>query len=433
MKKLYLGVSREIITPPVGSHLYGYSPDIISESVNDDLELVSFFFDDGQTNALLCSITVCEMNTEFCDSLRRMLSKELCIPKENIMLCATHTHSGPNVAGSVGWGDIDKEYCNGILIPRLLSGAKKAKQNRICVKMGVAAGESLVGINRRQSASDVSAILGQNENGCINKRMTVISFVDENDKPYANIVHYGCHGTCAGPNKEITRDWAGIMTDALATESGAVTAFVNGTMGDIGPRISNGKTTGDLSYVRELGEVAKRDARVIYNKIDAFETPSLEAFSKIVKIPLKPRMDNETASEMYKLYKDQSVNLGGMIRAYLESVIELNNKGEKQAEFFEIEQNVIALGDIVLTGIPYEMFSETGLLIDESVKNRDVLCVSNTNGFMGYFATQNELCRGGYEVEMFLFGRPQPFCENADSYLVDLMSRNIRSIDKGEE
>ena len=34
---LTLGVGRRVITPPVGSNLYGYRPDVISESVHDDL------------------------------------------------------------------------------------------------------------------------------------------------------------------------------------------------------------------------------------------------------------------------------------------------------------------------------------------------------------------------------------------------------------
>lgn len=44
MKKLMLGVGREMITPPVGGHLYGYNSDIVSESVNDDLTVTAFYF-----------------------------------------------------------------------------------------------------------------------------------------------------------------------------------------------------------------------------------------------------------------------------------------------------------------------------------------------------------------------------------------------------
>ena len=43
-EKLFLGVSRVNITPEVGGNLYGYTPDVISESVHDDLAAIAFYF-----------------------------------------------------------------------------------------------------------------------------------------------------------------------------------------------------------------------------------------------------------------------------------------------------------------------------------------------------------------------------------------------------
>ena len=42
MEKLYMGVARENITPKVGGQLYGYSPDVFSKSVADDLTATAF-------------------------------------------------------------------------------------------------------------------------------------------------------------------------------------------------------------------------------------------------------------------------------------------------------------------------------------------------------------------------------------------------------
>ncbi len=50
------------------------------------------------------------------------------------------------------------------------------------------------------------------------------------------------------------------MTDAVEKESGAITAFFNGPEGDVGPRLSNGRTVGDLRHVHELGKMAAKDA-----------------------------------------------------------------------------------------------------------------------------------------------------------------------------
>ena len=137
MEKLCLGVGREIITPPVGSNLYGYSPDIISKSINDDLQATAFFFAQGEKRALMISITVCEIQTKLCNDIRKLLEEKTGIPSENIMLCATHTHSGPNVAGSVGWGEIDKEYCDLIFVPEIVNATLKAVETAHIVSSNI--------------------------------------------------------------------------------------------------------------------------------------------------------------------------------------------------------------------------------------------------------------------------------------------------------
>lgn len=425
MKKLMMGIGRELITPPVGGHLYGYNPDIISQSVNDDLSVTAFYFEQGSVKALMLSITVCEINTCLCTSIREMLQEKTGVPKENIMLCATHTHSAPNVAGTQGWGDVDTEYCDNIFVPKILLAAEKALANMTSVKMRVAEGDSLVGVNRRQMFEDGHIDFGQNPDGPFNKKMTVLSFEDESGKCVANMVHYGCHGTCAGANKEITRDWSGIMIDALENRSGGVTAFFNGTVGDAGPRISNGKTTGNINHVRELGQVAAKDVLEIYGTLGKSEIPVLSAGSDIVKIPLKIRESTKVCERMYEKYKNERINLGALIKGYLENVMRLNAEEKACQEYFEIGQQTVVLGNVVFSGIPFEMFAETGMDVDDGVLNRDVCCVSCCNGFEGYFAPENELCMGGYEVEMFLYGRPQQFCENADRCLSAGMSENI--------
>ena len=41
-KKLYLGVARKDITPEIGCNLYGYQPDVYSESIHDNLTVTAY-------------------------------------------------------------------------------------------------------------------------------------------------------------------------------------------------------------------------------------------------------------------------------------------------------------------------------------------------------------------------------------------------------
>lgn len=426
---MLLGVAREKITPEIGGQLYGYSPDVFSESLADDLTVTAFYFEEGGKKALLMTATVCLIKTEYADELLSKISEECGIDKGSIILAATHTHSGPNVAGTTGWGDIDKKYCDEIFTPKVLACAKAAKSNPVKVKMAVSAGESRVGINRRELIENNGIDLGQNPWGPYNPEMTLLSFADESGAVIANLIHYGCHGTAAGRNHEITRDWSGVMTDAVENESGAVTAFFNGPEGDVGPRLSNGKTVGDLSHVHELGKIAAKDALKLYSKIEAYEDVSLNTRSAEVRIPLAPRISFEEAERIYEKNKNERVNRGAMMKAYAKSVIEAHKNGDPEEKYVGFTQNLIALGNFVFAPTPFELFSEIGMRTDRHFGDKKILNLSNSNGSEGYFITEDVIIRGGYEVDMFLYGHPQPYCKDADFELYKAIVNNIENME----
>jgi len=433
MEKLQLGVAREPITPEVGGQLYGYSPDVFSESLADDLTATAFYFKQGELQALMVSITVCLIQTALAQQILALIEERFGIPKNNCMLCATHTHSGPNTSGETGWGDIDQKYCDEIFIPTILSVTEKAVHNIQPVRMGIAEGNSLIGINRREISDRNQVKLGQNPWGCFDPRMRVLSFSNIKGEIVANMIHYGVHGTAAGKNHEISRDWPGIMVDTLEKQSGAVTAFFNGSEGDVGPRLSNKKTVGNMDYVRELGAVAAQDAVRIFDGIYNYTDVELSVSHKKLLIPLKKRIAVDDAKRMLETYKDHTVNYKGMIRKYLENTIQSYEDGFVDQEACEVEQTIIALGDLVFVSFPYELFSEIGMRIDKAFQSKAVLSLSNTNGSEGYFITQDAICRGGYEVNMFLYGHIQPFCEDADFALIQETVKHIENLENESE
>lgn len=428
MEKLFLGVGRSIITPKVGACLTGYRPDIFSTSVNDDLTATAFYFRGEGCEALLVSVTLCEIKTALTEELRALVEKECKIPKKNIILHTTHTHSGPNLWGGWGWGDIDTEYLEEIFIPALIKAVKEAKSSAVPAKMAVKVGESLVGINRRQITPQNEVILGQNPWGPFDPKMTVLSFVREDGAPLANLIHYGAHGTAAGANTEISRDWPGVMTDELEAVSGAVTAFINGPEGDVGPRLTNGKTTGvgDIGYAMRHGAYAASDAVRIYNSRASYTVPTLKVLSGEVKIPLKPRIPLEVAKEEHKKYEGETVNWRGQYELYYRELIESYENEYVEKESFTVPETVIRLGDVAIVANPYELFSEIGLRIAEGSDIPYVLNLSNANGSDGYFATECEICRGGYEIRMFMTRPLQAPVDNADAYYVRGTLENLK-------
>ena len=108
--KLSLGIGRTVITPPVGTNLYGYRPDVISKSVHDDLTATAFCFRRNDLTVVLISLTVCSIGNPLCDKLRVLIADACGIRRENCIIHAIHTHSGPILNPTTGWGVPDPAY-----------------------------------------------------------------------------------------------------------------------------------------------------------------------------------------------------------------------------------------------------------------------------------------------------------------------------------
>ena len=428
-EKLLVGISRKDITPEIGCQLFGYRPDLYSDGVNDNLTATTFAFSYREVKALMVTVSVCLLDNEIASFFKDEFEKRYNIPKGNILISATHTHTGPSTINMPGWGDIDRSYYDEILKPQIFSAVEEAINSMQETTVGVGVGESKLGINRRHLNYLNYADLGQSEWGVYNPKMTVISFKNKENKVFGNIIHYGCHGTVAGLSTKISRDWAGVMTDALESESGAITAFFNGPEGDVGPRISTGGTTAELSYIYEVGAIGAKDAINIYNNIKEYKDVSVSTVSGDIKLPYAKRISYEEAKKGCEEFSLNTINCDKQMAVYYNKVKDSYENDYVEKDVFRLEQNIIRIGNVAFVGFPYELFSEIGLRINEHIKDLHILSLSNTNGSCGYFPTQDQLCRGGYEIKMFKYNDIQSLTDDADFHL---MSETIETINKLE-
>lgn len=426
---LYLGIAREDITPELGACIYGYRPNVHSESVHDNLSAAVFAFKCENVMSIMISATVCLIKTEIADELRKIISEENNIGINNIVIASTHTHSGPALQDQSGWGNLDEEYYNNIFKPAVLKATADALASLEEVKVGFATGDSLVGVNRRELNLKNNIFLGQKPWGPFDPKMTVISFKNNKDEVVANIIHYGAHQTAAGDLTVISRDWSGIMTDAVEAESGGITVFFNGPEGDVGPRLSNGKTAGGMSYVEEIGQVAANDALRIYRNISSYDDIDFDVNATDVCIPLVPRIPYQEAVKAFEeLTPGDGVNVGKLQYEHCRWVKESYENGyvEKKCKF--INQVAIKIGKVVFISFPYELFTEIGMRIDKEFPGYEILSLSNANGSEGYFPTRDQICLGGYEITMFKYTDIQQYVDNADYHLVIGSVENVKKL-----
>lgn len=426
------GAAKRDITPEVGTLLYGYVPDSVSTSVHDGLELTAIAFAQGDEHAILISVSVGDIQTELAKELKKAAADAAGIDADKVIIAATHTHSAPNVSGMEGWGGVDREYVDTIFLPAIKDAARAAYTSVKPAEISVGVVRSEVGINRRQQYENGDIGLGQNPWGCFDPNMTLISIRGKDDKKgIINIIHYGCHGTSAGNNREITRDWPGVMTDRLQNETGTLSTFVNGSQGDVGPRLTNGQTVGNIRHVEELGGVAASDALRAYKALGVYKDGSLKVVCNTVGIPKKPLppLDVVKANLLRFPEPDKIVNISRLEYAHYKAALDEYEAGCPEYEkTFKFRQTVISLGDVVFVPFPFEIFSEISLRIKAYSPVRYTLPLSNTDGYEAYLPSEDQLVRGGYEVGCFRFSSAHPLADNADQVIINESLKTLKTL-----
>ena len=424
------GAARADITPPVGTLLFGYNPHQESTSVHDPLDVTVLALSENGVTVLMVTATVGCFQTALANELRAAIGNAVGVSASRVILSATHTHSAPNTAGMEGWGEIDRPYVDSILLPGMLDAAKRAVEAMVPAEFAVGETQSQVGINRREQCRDGSITLGQNPWGCYDPIMTCIAIRAQEDKHgILNLIHYGCHGTAAGCNREISRDWSGVMVDRMTDSTGILTAFWNGTEGDVGPRLTNGKTVGDIKHVEQLGGAAAADAYRAWRACGSYSTGGLRVFEDVVSIPYKQLPELAEVQQILASYQnpEELYNLGRLVYSYWKSAEELLLSGGTVPPAFTFAQTLVAFGEIVFIPFPFEMFAEITLRLRAYSPYRYTLCLSNTNGCNVYLPTEDQIVRGGYEIGCFRYGSVYSMVDCADQHIID---ENLRILAK---
>lgn len=414
---LKAGVKQEIITPTVGTLLAGYPQERVSSRVKDELTLTAISVSDENTKAILISACLLNISNDFAKTVRDKIKEIYGI--ENVILCATHTHSGPIVNTTAGWGSANSEYLDKILFPKLMSAVKGAVESEKDAVVGIGCSISEVGINRRRINEEGKIGLGENPWGIIDKRMYVIAFKTVDGEPICNIIHYGAHGTCAGGADDpyITRDWSGVMVDRLADYTGAVTAFFNAAEGDIAPRMLYNSKNRE-AQLAELGSKGGYDAIEAYRNIKEFKSAVVKGMTAEVKLPYEELPALETAkAELKKFEGEEVIGMRLLEIDKWKQVIKAYETDERETHL-SFTQNIVSIGEIAFVPFPFEHFTEISMRLDHYSPFGYTLSLSNANGSNGYLPCRTEICRGGYEIWSFKFKGAYGMADNTDDTII---------------
>ena len=423
------GAGKAIISPKLGTRLHGYPSDRFATYIHDDLTATASALSDGNETAVLVSVTVCGIPTALCQRLTDMIGETLGI--RNLIFSATHTHSGPALNSTPGWGDADEEYIETVFIPNVIKAVADAVGNLEDAKMGIGETETKTGINRREVTPTGGVRIGLNPLGIYDPRMRVITFVSADEtRSLGTIVHFGAHGTAAGgphPDSPLTRDWSGVMTDRIEWITGAPCAFLNGAEGDVAPRnfnriLRNGQLQQNcIQQAMEIGGMAAVDASEAFFKIKTYFTPELKIQTGQIRLPYEPLPDMDTVRERLRQLDAQELPAHMAYHAqYERSRWEkvLAEEGKEKKEAFSYSQILVQLGPVVFVPHPYEIFTAIAVRLDHFSPVDYTLSLSNANGDNGYLPNKEEFDRGGYEVWSSRYGTAYILTKDADSEII---------------
>ena len=140
---LKAGVAKVDITPGEVKDVTVAGHTRVVNGVRDPLRAGVLILDDGVTKAAIVTLDTIGAWEDMVKLARQNIEKETGVPAANIMVCASHNHSGPGYVENMRWASD--------LIKKLTAAAKEAAANMRAVSVGY--GEDHIGfsINRRKT------------------------------------------------------------------------------------------------------------------------------------------------------------------------------------------------------------------------------------------------------------------------------------------
>lgn len=403
--QLQAGVAEIDVTPPVGTRQGGFgSRDHGAVGIHDPLRAKALALSDGGTTLVLVTCDIISLPYAFTDPMFERMTQVTSLPRGQVMVTCSHTHSGPLTRGVAGFPGTDDEYLS-VLSEKLVSVAKMALDCQEPARLGFARGKVQVGINRREMTPE-GMKLGRNPEGPVAAYVDVMSVRGEDGDLLAAYFSHAAHPVVlGGDNYLISADFPGYAQRAIeAVYPGALALFAQGCCGDINAE----RGDGTFDQAQRLGKMLAGAVIACLEEAELLEELSLSSAAASLDVPLEdPPPVEEATARVEALRGDyESARAGGdpiparLTRCRLERaerILALAEQGATgQTERFDL--TAFRVGPVGIIGLPGEVFVEYALNIDAASPFEQNFVLAYSNGCISYVPTAEAYPHGGYEV-----------------------------------
>ena len=432
MSGFMAGYARVNINPMLGIAIEGYYVPRFARGILDDLEAGALALECGGTRILLISVDVCGINAALSLRYREAIEAATGVARENVFLSATHTHTGPAVThlDTFEADDGPIERYAAFLGERLADAARLALQDLKPARMGFIVGHApeRVAYIRRYRMKDGSTwtcppindpnIVGPI--GELDQRVNVLRF-DREGGPGIVLVNYGLHADTIN-GELLSPDWPGWMRRTLekALDGVKCLCFV-GAEGDVGSthvfpsggdmndtQISFDNEMKSPGMARFIGRALAGTVLQVYDKAEYVDVDRIDIRHRQVSVAANRATPQELErahayKALHEAGRDADIPYTAMeLTTVVAEAIRMCNL-EDGPEAFRLELTGVRIGDVALIGLPGEPFTDIGRQLKKAAGWRLVLPCCITNGYEGYFPTQDAYAEGGYEARSSVY------------------------------
>ena len=368
--KFSVGFGRVDITPEPGIAMGGYTASgeasRVAKGVYNNLYITCVAITDekGQT-ALLYTCDVKSIATYTATQLRNAAAEATGVPKAQIAISATHTHSAPDVAASFG------KKCKEAVVeagkqamadraPTTMEYGKTEIEGMSFVRHYTTSSGRVIGDNF--SSGSYGTITGHTTQA--DKEVRAVRFIREGKKPVI-IANWLGHASTASTGSTaygtqhrylLASDYVGTCRDYIEKNSDCLFALYMGASGNINP---NSAISGE-SYSQKTDEIGENLAKHILSCLES-KTTGTTGDVKVKEVTYKGKAGNGSTVQM--------------------------------------DIAAVGVGSLGFVVAPFEMFDTTSVNIRAESPYDMTFVLTQANGAMGYMPT--EKCwdyPGCYEV-----------------------------------
>lgn len=443
-----VGAAEERITPPLGTPMAGYYVERAASGVHDELFAKAIVIEQGGVKAALVACDLIGVPRECVERARAAVEAATGIPGGNVMISATHAHTGPIVRSAAAHtsalgGDKEPAVAFARALPGLIAASVEAAcANLAPARISAAHGiEDSLSFNRRFHMKD--GTVGWNPGrlnpnilrpaGPIDPDVPVVHFASAEGAPRAMYVNFTMHLDTVG-GTEISADYPYTLGKLLGElRPGMLTVFTLGTAGDINHiDVRWGAQTHGHVEAARIGTVLAGAVTKTFPQLAAVGAAPLQCRSALVALPL-PEIAPDAPQRARATIARQSQ--AGDKPAFLEIVdaYKTIDVVERAGKPLDAEVQVITLGDeLAWVALPGEIFVELGLAIKRASPFAHTIVVELANGSIGYIPTRHAWPQGNYEVVSARCGpgSGEMLCEAASALLREAHAAAVRAAAK---